>query len=283
MLIVVSAVASAVALLGALLVGYSTKGTLAHMVPKRDPNAVLVAFPSDVEQQIKQQAMVSTGVAVIQAPTAQTPEQLASSLRDAVGRASVSIGSDSATDPKELQALAGKLESVLLDKDTTDTEVQALKDYALRELSTQDGGIELPNYDVSDLDLDSLGLNGELMARVADLQAQLNTQIAALPELQGRSVNLKDVPLSTDPKQLAAAIDALGMQSGMLGLDFSGDARYATLQNLGEQLLRNNDGSPASLEGLDMQELESISRELLAQLNASAGEPAEGESEESTD
>jgi hypothetical protein len=288
MLIVVSAVASAVALLGALLVGYSTKNTIAHMVPTRDPNSVLVAFPADVEQEIKQQSMVSTGVAVIQPAEGQTPEQLASTLRDSLGRAGTSLtqvaGQTPAPgDPKEMQLLAGKLESLLLDDGQKTEDVRALKDYALRELSAQDGSIELPNYDVSNLNLDSLGLNGELMARVSDLQGKLNEQIAALPELQGRQINLKDVQLGTDPKQLAAAIDALGMQSDMLGIEFGSDARYDTLQDLGEELLRNNDGSQANLDGLDLSELESISRELLAQLNQSAGPQSGNEPEAHSD
>ena len=276
MLIVISAVASAVALLGALLVGYSTKNTIAHMVPTRDPDSVLVAFPADVETEIKSQSMVSSGVAVLQPAEGQTPEQLASTLRDSIGRAGTTVPQETSLDPKEMQMLAGKLESLILNGGERPADSQALRDYALRELSSQDGSIELPNYNVSDIDLESLGLSGEVMARVSDLQGRLNEQIAALPELQGRQINLKEVQLGTDPAQLAAAISALGMQSEMLGVDFGDDARYDTLQNIGEQLLRNDDGSQESLEGLDLSELESISRELLTQLNQDAGDQPEG-------
>ena len=282
MLIVVSAVASAVALLGALLVGYSTKTTLAHMIPTRDPNSVLVAFPADVEAQVKRQSMVSTGVAVMQPPQAETPEQLAATLRDSLGRASTAIAGAQPSSGKDVQQLAGKLEGLLLEDDEDPQDVQALRDYALRQLSAQDGSIELPDYQINGSDLADLGLNGEVMAQVSDLQDRLNAQIAALPELQGREINLKEVQLGADPQQLSAAIDALGMQADMLGIDFGSDARYDTLQNLGEQLLRNDDGTPASLDGLDMGELEAISREILAQLNQ-ADDSAEASPEAESD
>src|SRR4051812_4845482 len=115
MLIIVSAVCSAVALIGALIVGYSTQRTVHDMVPKRDTNAVLTAFPADIDAEVKQQSMISTGVAVIQPAEPPSPDQLAETLRNSIGRASTTV------DPKQQQpgttidttGLAGKLESLL--------------------------------------------------------------------------------------------------------------------------------------------------------------------------
>jgi hypothetical protein len=273
MLIVISAVASAVALCGALLVGYSTKTTIAGMVPTRDPGSVLTDFPADIEAQLKEQSMVATGVAPAPVPQPETAAQQAESLRDALGRASV-VQLEPRPTGADAQALVGQLQSVLLGEQTTDPEVAALRDYALRQLSAQDGSINLPDYYVDESAIEDGGMDGQVETQIAQLQHALNEQIATLPELQGREINYNEVQLSSDPQQLAAAIHALELQSEMLGLDFGG-ARYDTLQNLGEQLLRSNDGAQVSLDGLDMAELEAISRELLAQLDQSqdADEP----------
>jgi hypothetical protein len=269
MLIIVSAVASTVALLGALIVGMSTQKTIAGMTPKRDPGSVLVAFPQDIESQLKTQQMTSTGVAVAPAQEQPTADELAESLRDSLTRASGELvdqtpAQEASAPAPEAKDLAAQLEGLLLDKSQA-TDIAELRDYALRELTAQDGSIVVPDYDVSAL-INQPGLTGELASQISELQADLNEQIAALPELQGRQLSLQDIRLDADPNQLRAAINALGLQSGMLGLDFQSDSRYDSLQNLGEALL---DGK--SLEGLDMSELESISSDLLGQLNVQSG------------
>ena len=142
-------------------------------------------------------------------------------------------------------------------------DIAAVREYAIRELSTQDGTVVLPNYDVSNVD-NIPGLGGELATQLSQLQENINTQIAALPQLDGRQLALENIELQADPQQLAAAIKALELQADMyFDLDIGSDQRYDSLQNLGEALL----GGQANLEGLDMSELEAISTDLLSQLN----------------
>jgi hypothetical protein len=269
-LIVVSAVVSTVALLGALVVGYSTSKTIAGLPPKRDAGALLTAFPADIDTQIKRQSTVSTGVAVMPTPAEET-QQLADSLRSTLQEAAGNVPATDAGAGQELpdaHDLAAQLEGLLLNTDSAGAvSIETLREYALRQLSTQDGKVVLPNYSASDL-ANVPGLTGELAAQIEQLQLHLSQQISALPELQDREIELQDIQLSADPRQLAAAIEGLDLQADLFGLEIGSELRYESLQSLGEELLGGN----ASLEGLDMTELEAISRDIVSQLGESTPE-----------
>jgi hypothetical protein len=280
MLIVISAIASAICLLGVLLVGYSTSNTVRNMPEVKAPDSKLVAFPADIEQQLQQQQpIVTPGVAALPVPTEDTAQQLADSLRDKL--AQVKAGAPVpdqletpaepdalAVEPVDVDALVLGLQDVLLNGGAAEVDdVAALRDYALRQLSGQDGSITLPQYSVTlphDLSVDE-AVAADLAGQLADLQDSLNSELAALPELQDRQFNVEAIELGIDPAQLQAALDALALQSDMLGLEFPSDLRYDTLQELGDTLLA---GTGVTLEGLDLNELETVSRDLMNQLGA---------------
>nr|MDQ3024497.1 hypothetical protein [bacterium] len=221
MLIVVAAVVSTVALLGALIVGHSSQNTIAGLPPTRADAAVLTAFPEDVEAQIKSQQMVSTGVAVLPPTSAEdNAKLLGDSLRNELDRAAgqqfegdETINAEQAL--PDLHNLAAKLEDVLLKNDRGEVlDIAAVREYAVRELSTQDGTIVLPNYDVSNID-SIPGLGGELATQLSQLQENLNAQIGALPQLEGRELELQNIEMQADPRQLASAIEALSLQADL--------------------------------------------------------------------
>jgi hypothetical protein len=182
---------------------------------------------------------------------------LRESLDQAAGNV---IAGGSGSPATDISVLAAAMEELLLSSNGTGRGSAAAREYALRQLSSRYGTVVLPSYDVGSLTFEDR-LSEVLVTQLGELQDEFNLQIAGLPELEGRKIEVQDVQLR-DPRQIEAAIKGLELQSELLGIDFGDSLRYQSLQALSEELL----GGSISLEGLDLSELETISRELLAQL-----------------
>lgn len=268
MLLIVTCLAAALSLMGVLLVGGQTARTVSQMAPVRAAAAELTAFPGDVEQQIATQQQ-SPSIAMARTRDDQRLRnrirQRAAGLRDSLDAAKLQVGSEQ----PELGKLYADLESLLVqDPAELDSGVlEQLREQALRQLTAQDGTVVLPRFDLNELSADPRVAT--LAEQVARLQAGMNGQLSELGVLEGLDIAFDSIPLSGDLGQLESAIRALGLQQRLLGIDAGSSAEYTALRELGETLLSR---SATSLDGLDADQLRTITADLLEQLGAQYGE-----------
>jgi hypothetical protein len=279
MLIIATAIASALCLMGVLLVGNQTAAVIAGMPPLRAQHAELTSFPADVEQQIAaQRAGAGRSVAVTRM---REEDQLRQRLRErgaglsvalAKARELAGMGPTADADEPVIEELYADLESLLVQQPgaTDPALTEPLRELALRHLTGVDGTVQLPRFEIGADEGFNDARVGTLAEQLRRLQAGLNQQVRDSGVLEGREVDFDRIELSGDLGQLEAAIEALGLQRHLLGMGSGGSAEYSALRDLSAALLS---GSGVSLDGLNADQLRIVAGDLLGQLGSVHGDP----------